>query len=82
MNPKMGPWRKKAFPHYDDLALLIDGIVATGDGAFRPCWQGPPAAPPPPPGTGRLPITADDQCEPSQSIVCFLLNLSFFDYFG
>lgn len=32
----MKPWRKRSFPLYDDLALLVDGIVATGDNAFRP----------------------------------------------
>ncbi|KLO05895.1 hypothetical protein SCHPADRAFT_838762 [Schizopora paradoxa] len=33
---KAKPWRKKTFPLYDDLASLVDGIVATGEGAFRP----------------------------------------------
>lgn len=32
----MKPWRKKAFPLHDDLAILIDGTVATGESAFRP----------------------------------------------
>ncbi|KAJ7506501.1 hypothetical protein B0H11DRAFT_2272238 [Mycena galericulata] len=28
-------WRKTPFPLYDDLAYLVDGIVATGAGAFH-----------------------------------------------
>lgn len=29
-------WRKKSFVLYDRLAFLIDGVIATGNGAFRP----------------------------------------------
>jgi hypothetical protein len=35
-HPKAKPWRKKAFPLYDDMLELVEGIVATGETAFRP----------------------------------------------
>ena len=35
------PWRKKAFPLYDDMADLVDGIIATGQSAFRPGIRAP-----------------------------------------
>ncbi|KAJ7452560.1 hypothetical protein FB451DRAFT_1145210 [Mycena latifolia] len=34
-HPKSKRWRKSAFPLYDDIAYLVDGIVATGAGAFH-----------------------------------------------
>ncbi|EJD03268.1 uncharacterized protein FOMMEDRAFT_20420 [Fomitiporia mediterranea MF3/22] len=30
------PWRKKSFPLYEEMAELVEGIVADGRGAFRP----------------------------------------------
>ncbi|KAH8102343.1 hypothetical protein DFH11DRAFT_1779430 [Phellopilus nigrolimitatus] len=35
-NPKASPWRKKNFPLYEDMALLVDGIAPNGSNAFRP----------------------------------------------
>ncbi|KAF7314853.1 Myb-like domain-containing protein [Mycena kentingensis (nom. inval.)] len=34
-NKKYAKWRKKCFPIYDDVLFLVDGIVATGVGAFH-----------------------------------------------
>ncbi|KAJ7466259.1 hypothetical protein B0H11DRAFT_2284693 [Mycena galericulata] len=34
-HPNAKRWRKTPFPLYDDLAYLVDGIVATGAGAFH-----------------------------------------------
>lgn len=31
----MAKWRNKGFPLYDDIMTIIDGIVATGELAFR-----------------------------------------------
>ncbi|KAJ7851311.1 hypothetical protein B0H14DRAFT_2350369, partial [Mycena olivaceomarginata] len=28
-------WRKTRFPLYDDILIIVDGIVATGAGAFH-----------------------------------------------
>ncbi|KAJ7448381.1 hypothetical protein FB451DRAFT_1533045 [Mycena latifolia] len=36
-HPKSKRWRKSPFPLYDDIAYLIDYIVATGTGAFHAC---------------------------------------------
>jgi hypothetical protein len=33
-HPEAKPFRKKSFPLYDDLATLIDDVVATGSNAF------------------------------------------------
>jgi hypothetical protein len=32
----MNKWKKKAFPHYDDIADLIGRSNANGNGTFRP----------------------------------------------
>lgn len=34
--PKLSKWQKKTFPHYDVMMYLVDGIIATGAGAFNP----------------------------------------------
>ncbi|KAJ7788309.1 hypothetical protein B0H13DRAFT_2395059, partial [Mycena leptocephala] len=39
INPKVAGWRFKGFPLYDEMAQLIDGAVATGEGAFHPGQQ-------------------------------------------
>ena len=32
---KSTKWRTKGFPLYDKIAILVDGIIATGRTAFR-----------------------------------------------
>ena len=32
---KASIWRKKPFPLYDSIQILVDGIIATGEKAFR-----------------------------------------------
>jgi hypothetical protein len=32
---KAKPWRTKSFPLYDDIAPLVEGRAATGEGVFR-----------------------------------------------
>lgn len=34
-HPKAKKWRTSRFPLYDEIAVLVDGIVATGEGAFH-----------------------------------------------
>jgi hypothetical protein len=34
-HPKAKPWRTKSFPLYDDIAPLVEGRVATGEGVFH-----------------------------------------------
>ncbi|KAJ6490529.1 hypothetical protein DFH09DRAFT_1105072 [Mycena vulgaris] len=46
INPKIKPWRHKGFPLFDEMADLIDGAVATGEGAFQPGLQAPRALSP------------------------------------
>ncbi|KAJ7751617.1 hypothetical protein B0H16DRAFT_1419396 [Mycena metata] len=36
INAKIHPWRNKGFPLYDEMCQLVDGAVATGEGAFIP----------------------------------------------
>lgn len=60
----MRVWRKKPFPHYDDLALLVDGIIATGEGAFRP-GRSETVTPAPLP-------TSQKPCEPRPAEVCYI----------
>ena len=33
---KANPWKKKSFPLFDDIAGLVEGVVATGESAFNP----------------------------------------------
>ncbi|KAK7017087.1 hypothetical protein VNI00_018701 [Paramarasmius palmivorus] len=35
-HPKLMKWQKKSFPLYDEMAVLVDGHVATGATAFHP----------------------------------------------
>ncbi|KAJ3725113.1 hypothetical protein C8R42DRAFT_718603 [Lentinula raphanica] len=34
--PKLGKWRKKSFPLYDDIEALLENQIATGSSAFHP----------------------------------------------
>ncbi|KIL55164.1 hypothetical protein M378DRAFT_42800, partial [Amanita muscaria Koide BX008] len=34
-HPKAARWRKTSFPLYDKMYFLVDGIIATGAGAFH-----------------------------------------------
>ncbi|KAJ7760868.1 hypothetical protein DFH07DRAFT_957399 [Mycena maculata] len=36
INGKIRPWRFKGFPLFDEMADLVDGAVAMGEGAFQP----------------------------------------------
>ncbi|TFK64063.1 hypothetical protein BDN72DRAFT_775130 [Pluteus cervinus] len=53
-HPNMAKWRRTPFPLYDDMLFLVDGIVATGEGAFHaggdlassePGYSSPPTIP-------------------------------------
>jgi hypothetical protein len=35
IGPKAEKWRTKSFPLYDDILAIVDGIIATGENAFR-----------------------------------------------
>lgn len=35
-HPNAKKWRKTPFPLFDDMAGLVDGTVATGEGAYHP----------------------------------------------
>ncbi|CAK5270799.1 unnamed protein product [Mycena citricolor] len=35
-HPKASKWQSTPFPLYEDMLYLVDGIVATGEGAFHP----------------------------------------------
>ncbi|KAJ7745907.1 hypothetical protein DFH07DRAFT_711778, partial [Mycena maculata] len=35
-HPKAARWRRTPFPLYDEILYLVDGVVATGAGAFHP----------------------------------------------
>lgn len=43
-HPKAKPWRKKTYPLFEDMAELVDGVIATGKAAFNPyrSSSGPP----------------------------------------
>lgn len=33
--PQLSRWRRESFPLYDEVAYLVDGVIATGEAAFR-----------------------------------------------
>ncbi|KAF9787271.1 hypothetical protein BJ322DRAFT_712789 [Thelephora terrestris] len=59
-NPHAKKWRTTPFPIYDEMFSLVDGIVATGAGAFL-------AGTPPPPGPSQSTIHNEHSIEWTES---------------
>ncbi|KAH6911967.1 hypothetical protein BKA70DRAFT_1266082 [Coprinopsis sp. MPI-PUGE-AT-0042] len=61
--PTLKKWKDgKVWPHYSDMSYLVDGIVATGAGAFNAGLSPPgtPRSPSPPPSPTQDPNSSQD----------------------